>query len=1142
MVYGVNPKISIDIDCDCVTELLKLLVSYRFHDVPSAIGTTTTTTTRKKNSMVRRVQHAALRFLLTHALDGIQDRMEEISFSLVSDELEIGTATLKAILGPDAKVSSIFEFVTTYFSTVRFKLDVSQPDHRELDKILVVPSGSVKLVPGCKIDAACRQSLSSLVDDAVWILLQRRERLKGSQQDGRNLLCQGYKIPNYFGDSASDRCCPNMPAAVTMSQINDNVGFWKSRPMFQLLHKMVGDEVMRTILLNTSVFVPMVQDGEDEPDGGIRRGNYMQISGPSCRACVIDPSSSAASSSAVGKGKRKRPIPDNHLDSKNLLPGAQVPKKGLFYSSTFVPKVSLPTNHILNGPCDPEALLKSMLLGSSIDLKHSRRRRKRWKGLCHDGLFLCERLFKKHRSCDYHRLLDRFCPLPQGLDRSTEVSLPEAAAAHSSVDGVIAFLSGVLNHVLPTELLGSTHNLDQLLQHVASFVRLRRQEFLANKSILNGMRVTHASWLFAADKGANVHRTDHHAAQLLFLRMLRWIFGQLVVPLIASVFHVTESEMSGKQVLYYRKPVWSIFRSLSMKKLLKDQYVEISADEAIKRLSTQQMGFSRLRLVPKETGVRPIATLCKQEPIRLDKCRPSAAVTDYETDDDEIETPFFKARKKRKLDASLVGQRLSVQSTNQILSNLFSVLQYETARQMELFGAGVDGLHYFYPRYREFLGRLRSKCPAHTPVVYFVSVDIQHAYDSIDQKYLLSVVDKIITQRDYCVQRYDVFHPFASASRVIKRPRRRVGPTESIDSLHNYMHDDFRRSVFVDSVDASVAGKTQLLKQLTEHLTSHLVTIRGRYGDRFLVQSTGIPQGSVLSTMLCNFYYGAVEKRLLSELNPDATLNQTDDATMLIRMVDDFMLATTNYSLASSFLESMEAGDESLGVKVNASKTKVSAPMTLDGRVVDPGPESSGGYFPWCGMLFDLKTGAVRIDYTRLVNTDVGSSLTVERGSHEGLRFSAALKTFVRPRCIPILFDSFIDDTRNQAINFFQLQTFCAAKTVAYLRTSDMMATLETNLTFVVRALDSTIRYGLNLIKDRLAQVESGLELGFSRQIGFWIAWTAFYEVFRRNTEFVGLADVARSKTSNLQVHDSFRHATAEAIKSPGIVDLLTGQ
>jgi hypothetical protein len=64
----------------------------------------------------------------------------------------------------------------------------------------------------------------------------------------------------------------------------------------------------------------------------------------------------------------------------------------------------------------------------------------------------------------------------------------------------------------------------------------------------------------------------------------------------------------AKQTLLLSQAV-SIFRSLSMQKLLK-QYTEISEREAIAQ--TQQMGFSRLRLLPKATGVRPIATLCKR--------------------------------------------------------------------------------------------------------------------------------------------------------------------------------------------------------------------------------------------------------------------------------------------------------------------------------------------------------------------------------------------------------------------------------------------------------------------------------------------------------------------------------------------------
>ena len=104
---------------------------------------------------------------------------------------------------------------------------------------------------------------------------------------------------------------------------------------------------------------------------------------------------------------------------------------------------------------------------------------------------------------------------------------------------------------------------------------------------------------------------------------MRWVFSDFMNSLLSSVFYVAESKFSGKIVLYYRKPVWALFRSSSMKKLIaQEQYKPRRESHVRQLLAQQQMGLSRLCLLPKETGVRPIATLCKREVLSL---RPTAA-------------------------------------------------------------------------------------------------------------------------------------------------------------------------------------------------------------------------------------------------------------------------------------------------------------------------------------------------------------------------------------------------------------------------------------------------------------------------------------------------------------------------------------
>lgn len=63
----------------------------------------------------------------------------------------------------------------------------------------------------------------------------------------------------------------------------------------------------------------------------------------------------------------------------------------------------------------------------------------------------------------------------------------------------------------------------------------------------------------------------------------------------------------------------------------------------------------------------------------------------------------------------------------------------------------------------------------------------------------------------------------------------------------------------------------------------------------------GIPQGSVLSTVLCNIFYADLERKKLPFL--------LDEEGLLLRLIDDFLFITMNREHAKSFLEQMHRGN-----------------------------------------------------------------------------------------------------------------------------------------------------------------------------------------------------------------------------------------
>jgi telomerase reverse transcriptase len=71
-------------------------------------------------------------------------------------------------------------------------------------------------------------------------------------------------------------------------------------------------------------------------------------------------------------------------------------------------------------------------------------------------------------------------------------------------------------------------------------------------------------------------------------------------------------------------------------------------------------------------------------------------------------------------------------------------------------------------------------------------------------------------------------------------------------------------------------------------------------GKQFYKQKVGIPQGSILSTVLCNIFYADLERRKLPFLaDPDG---------VLLRLIDDFLFISMNKDHAKEFLKLMHDG------------------------------------------------------------------------------------------------------------------------------------------------------------------------------------------------------------------------------------------
>ena len=390
----------------------------------------------------------------------------------------------------------------------------------------------------------------------------------------------------------------------------------------------------------------------------------------------------------------------------------------------------------------------------------------------------------------------------------------------------------------------------------------------------------------------------------------------MLIPLIRSNFHVTESNMHRNRLFFFRHDVWRALTEPSLVQLKLSMFEELKTESARKLLDARSMGFSQIRLLPKGTGVRPIMNL-RRRVTRLQK-----------------------------------GKRVLGQSINSVLTPVFNVLSYEKLTQSERLGSALFSVGDLYGRIKAFKTRIRQGSVS-TPTYYFAKVDVQSCFDTIPQRKVVSFMEQLVSQSEYQVARHTELKsgesrgyrsqqdaPLKPAKKFVAKARASNYFASFEDTVNQDLSAGKNSTVFVDAVMQTFQGKNELLELLEEHVERNIVKI----GKKFFRQKTGIPQGSVLSSLLCNFFYAEFERQHL------AFLNQT---SQLFRLTDDFLLVTTDRRQAQKFVQVMHAGNEEFGIGVNPGKSLVNFNMKVDGVQI---PCSFGSDFPYCGIMINPRT------------------------------------------------------------------------------------------------------------------------------------------------------------------------------------------
>lgn len=515
--------------------------------------------------------------------------------------------------------------------------------------------------------------------------------------------------------------------------------------------------------------------------------------------------------------------------------------------------------------------------------------------------------------------------------------------------------------------------------------------------VLQPMKIRCVEWS-ASPKSENekLSRTEFAKRRELMAELLYYVFDSFLVPLIRGTFHVTESSSQRNQLFYFRHDVWKAMSEPALASLKDAMFEEYSEAAVKKMLSTRALGVSHVRLLPKDHGMRPIINL------------------------------------RRRVQQLQRGQLVLGRSINNLLTPAFGVLNYERSARPEMLGSALFSVDDIFPHLQDFRARLPQRQRQDGPL-YFAKVDVQACFDTIPQKRLLALVQTIVRADNYQLSRSARAQLFGGHRNdrsglgakpwwkfLTKATAVQEGSRLAQD-VQAHAPEGRSRTVYVDGLAEKVEKRKAILDLLREHVETNLVKI----GKRYYRQKRGIPQGSIVSSLLCNYIYAELERQALSFLGHHGH-------SVLLRLLDDFLVISTDRDVAEQFMQVMHAGIPEFGVRVKPEKSLANFDMAIGGQPIRRLPDVTD--FPYCGNAINTVTLDLMKDQERRRQSNIADSVTVEYSKAPGQAFYRKTLNALTLQMHAMFLSTSYNSVQTVLANLSHHFTEVAQKTYYYIR------------------------------------------------------------------------------------------------------------
>ncbi|XXG76954.1 hypothetical protein AAC387_Pa08g1206 [Persea americana] len=710
---------------------------------------------------------------------------------------------------------------------------------------------------------------------------------------------------------------------------------------------------------------------------------------------------------------------------------------------------------------------------------------------------------------------------------------------------VVSFVWAVCRSVIPVDLLGDPYNWRALRRNISKFVKLRRFENFCLKQCMHGIKMSRSPLLLKVAKSSYCICRHHKKDEM----------GEGTNML--ENYNKSEHESGRQDIFYYRKPVWNTLMNKAIGCLEERNYHFLDDKSFESILRKRSYGFSKVRFLVKENGVRPLSNLKAPSKVwfsfleRTSKSCPDGM--NVKTGRHPVSESFSR---KWKL--------VSFKSVNSVLRELYAVLKRIKNEHPEKLGSSVFDYNDIYKKLCPFLICLR-KGSMTMPRMFIVIGDVSKAFDSVKQDKLLSVMKDVLCSSNYNLKRYAQIVCTKGSLRVHYDPvsMDQSGETDAVKSA-NCVPFHSTNCVLVDQVRMKQIRRETLYRHLEEHVKHNILQL----GWKFYLQEVGIPQGSVLSTLLCSFYYGHLERNVIFpflekasepqtfgcdhhlELNvndleppkgeipclgkpPSVSFEKTnrlyftrkhgaqnEDATdsndvilmdenvsspkcLLMRLTDDFLFVSTSKKQAMRFFSRLQRGFSDYNCSMNTDKFRMNFDADFQSQLpkkqVYTG-EDGLSFLAWGGLLVNCDTLEIQADYTRYWGIHMSSTLTVWAQDKPGFHFKRKLCDYMRPKCHPIFYDSNINSPAIVRLNAYQASLICAMKFHCYV--CAVPNTGGGDPRYFLEMIQTSLRYMYKVLKKQMHGIELTSDLhpilNLKKEELVWLGLSAYVRVLRK--------------------------------------------